>query len=115
MHRRASYFLGSHRSSSPPVSVRAHRVRDLDEARHVRTSEQARHHTVLRLLITRPLQTCVQTNFVAARHDVLQLLVNLLRRPLQTMAVLCHLQTRDRHTTNVRSLCSKRSSRQSSE
>lgn len=80
-----------------------HSIRDLDEPSNVRTSEQAGEDTI-RELLTGPLSPRAQADAEALSHDPLELGVDLLGRPRQTLAVLSHLETRNGDTSAVGSL-----------
>ena len=93
----------------PPVSVDLHRVRNLDESGNVRTSKQTGGYVGTGGSVVGPLGSGVEADLVACLHDVLELAVDLLGRPLETLAVLGHLETRDGDTTDVGCLCKGRS------
>lgn len=75
-----------------------HRLRNLDKASNVASSDQARQ---LALLGRNVLVCSLKSNLKGILHDVLELLIDLLRSPRQALAVLCHLQTRHGDTTGV--------------
>ena len=88
----------------PPVTVLPHGVGDLDKARDVGTCQQA-WEDVPRKLLARPLRARREALLVRLSHDPLQLRIDLLGRPRQTLAVLRHFKTRDGDTTAVGGLC----------
>ena len=75
-----------------------HCLRNLDKASNVASRDQARQ---LALLGRNVLVCGLKSNLERILHDVLELLVDLLRCPRQALAVLCHLQTRHGDTTSV--------------
>ncbi len=89
------------RQSLPPITMSLHSIRNLDEPSDVRTSQQARRNVPARLAIVRPLGSGVEADLVARLHDALELGVHLFGRPLETLAVLGHLETGDCDSADV--------------
>lgn len=85
----------------PPVALVVHGHRDLDKASNVAAGHQAGKLALLRLDV---LLGSVEALLERVLHDVLELLVNLLPAPRQTLAVLAHLQAGNSNTTAVGSL-----------
>lgn len=85
-------------SCSPPVTLVVHGSSDLAEASDVGTTDEGRELALSRGdVLLGGLEAVVE----AVLHDLLELLVNLLRGPGQTLRVLGHLKTGDRDTTGV--------------
>lgn len=85
----------------PPVTMSLHSIRNLDEPSNVRTRQQTRRNVPARLAIVRPLGSGVEADLVAGLHDALELGVDFFGRPLETLAVLGHLETGDCDSTDV--------------
>lgn len=89
------------KNNLPPVTLIPHGLGDLDEASNVATGHQGGQLALLGLDVS---LGGVEAVLEGTLHDTGQLVVNLLPRPAQALAVLCHLQTRHGNTTAVGSL-----------
>jgi len=85
----------------PPVTGLLHRLSDLEETSNVAAGDQAGEHIVTVLDV---LLGGVETLVESVLHDGLELLVDLLGGPGETLAVLRHLETGNGNTTAVGSL-----------
>lgn len=87
--------------SLPELTKVLHGTGNLDKTGNVGTLDQRR---LVGALLGRVSLGSVNTVVETGDHDVLELLVNLLRGPLSSLRVLSHLQTRHSNTTTVGSL-----------
>lgn len=91
--------LGNGAKQLPPVTLFAHSVGNLDETSDVGTGDQGRNNTSLSVLLA-----SLPTGLVTVDHDGLELGVDLLVSPLETLGVLGHFKTGNGNTTTVGSL-----------
>ncbi len=87
--------------SLPPITVRFHGVRNLLEARDVRTDDQARQGSARITFLQAVLSTSLKGRLENALHDALEPAVDFLKRPGEPGGVLRHLETRDGDTAAV--------------
>jgi hypothetical protein len=87
--------------SLPPIAVGLHRVRNLLEARNVRTDDQARQDFARITFLHAELSASLKGRPEDALHDPLEPAVDVLKLPGESGRVLRHLKTRDSDTTAV--------------
>ena len=87
--------------SLPPIAVSFHRVRNLLEARNVRTDDQAGQGSARIPFLQAELSASLKGRPEDALHDALEPAVDLLKRPGEPGGVLRHLETRDGDTAAV--------------
>ena len=91
----------NHSNSLPPIAVSFHCVRNLFEARDVRTDDQARQGFARITFLQAELSASLKGRPEDVLHDALEPAVDLLKRPGEPGGILRHFETRDGDTAAV--------------